>query len=179
VFGLITLLERAKGLIILPAGGAIALYGPVGPTCAPYSVTLDGGTPSNYSATKPFYRPQQLLYHAGGLGKSEHTLIIQSEAWSNSALYLAIDYAQIFSTSSLQGGYVLRQLPKVTTGLINDLLSPLAGSLSEPSLGYLLAASLDCCFWLQYFSSAFDRKNGKDYLQGGSRKHKRSPLNLS
>lgn len=68
---------------------------------------------------------------------------------------------------------------RVTTGLTKGLLSPSADYLSEPSLGYLLAASLGCCFWPRYFSSAFDRKNGKTYLQGGSRNHKRSPSNLS
>ncbi|KDR75003.1 hypothetical protein GALMADRAFT_226651 [Galerina marginata CBS 339.88] len=81
---------------------AVALFGPVGPSGAPYSVQLDGGAPANYSAYKQFYRPQQVLYQAANLGSGKHTVRMVSEAWNNSALTLAIDYAEVFTTPSLQ-----------------------------------------------------------------------------
>ena len=84
----------------------MALYGPVGPNCAPYSVSLDGDTPTNYSATKQFYRPQQMLYQASNLGGKNHKLLIQSTAGNYSALYFAVDYAMVYTTPSLQR-YVL------------------------------------------------------------------------
>lgn len=82
----------------------MALFGPVGPNCAPYSVQLDKETPEYYSANYRVYRPQNPLYRANNLGTGEHTVRITSQAAPNSALTFAIDYAQIYSTPSL--GYV-------------------------------------------------------------------------
>jgi len=84
----------------------VALYGPVGPDCGPYSVSLDGNTPTNYSATKQFYRPQQMLYQASNLGGKEHKVLIQSQVGGYSAMYFAVDYAMVYTTPSLQR-YVL------------------------------------------------------------------------
>ncbi|KAF8971160.1 hypothetical protein BDZ97DRAFT_1753486 [Flammula alnicola] len=60
------------------------------------------GTPANYSANKQFYRPQMVLYQASDLGGGQHTIKLESQAWNNSGLTFAIDYAQVFTTASLQ-----------------------------------------------------------------------------
>ncbi|PPQ97792.1 hypothetical protein CVT26_012839 [Gymnopilus dilepis] len=81
---------------------AVALFGPVGPNYASYSVELDGGSAQNFTANKAFYRPQQMLFQAGNLGNKQHTLRVTSQAGTNN-LTLGIDFAQIFTTGSLQG----------------------------------------------------------------------------
>jgi hypothetical protein len=83
-------------------GAAVAIYGPVGPQGAPYSVQLDSGATTNYSSSKQSYQPQTMLFQAGGLSNGAHTLRLRSEAWNNSALTLGIDYALVFSAPSLQ-----------------------------------------------------------------------------
>jgi hypothetical protein len=80
----------------------MALYGPVGPSGAPYSVQLDNNAARNFSAYKQFYRPQNMLFQASNLGVGQHTLKLRSEASNDSALALAIDYAEVYTTSSLQ-----------------------------------------------------------------------------
>ncbi|KAF8160606.1 hypothetical protein B0H34DRAFT_806139 [Crassisporium funariophilum] len=85
-------------------GDSVAVYGPVGPNGAPYSVQLDGGASANYSSNKVLYRPQTMLFQASQLGGGKHTVKLRSEAWNNSALTLAVDYAEVFTTPSLQGG---------------------------------------------------------------------------
>ncbi|KAF8962461.1 hypothetical protein BDZ97DRAFT_1920528 [Flammula alnicola] len=62
----------------------------------------DSGTPANYSANKQFYRPQMVLYQANDLGGGQHTIKLESQASNNSGLVFAIDYAQVFTTASLQ-----------------------------------------------------------------------------
>lgn len=83
-------------------GAAVAIFGPVGPQGAPYSVQLDNGPPTNYSSSKQFYHPQTMLFQAGNISSGTHTVRLTSEAWNNSALTLAIDYAEVFSAPSLQ-----------------------------------------------------------------------------
>ena len=80
----------------------MALYGPVGPSGAPYSVQLDNNAAQNRSSYTQFFRPQTILFQAGNLGGGQHTLKLRSEAWSNSALTFAIDYAEVYTTSSMQ-----------------------------------------------------------------------------
>ena len=43
-----------------------------------------------------------VLFQASNLGKGEHTVQLKSESWDNSALTLGIDYAEVYTTSSLQ-----------------------------------------------------------------------------
>jgi len=88
------------------SGAAVALFGPVGPNGAPYSVQLDQGSLTNYSSYKRFYRPQTMLFQVSNLASGQHTIRIVSEAWNNSALTLGIDYAEVFTTPSLQKRYV-------------------------------------------------------------------------
>ena len=80
----------------------MALYGPVGPSGAPFSVKLDNNAAKDFSSYKQFYRPQMILFQASNLGGGQHTVKLTSEAWSNSSLSLAIDYAQVYTTPSLQ-----------------------------------------------------------------------------
>ena len=82
-------------------GNAIGLYGPVGPSnTQAYSVQVDDGPPSNFSAKKTFYRPQQLLFYAGNLSTGTHKISVQTKS---SAGYLSIDYANVYSAPSLGG----------------------------------------------------------------------------
>ncbi|KAF9526502.1 hypothetical protein CPB83DRAFT_857626 [Crepidotus variabilis] len=82
---------------------AIAIYGPITPNGAAYSVSLDGATATNYSsATRSIYKPQQILYQAGNLQGAEHTLKIQSEAWDKSGSEFIVDYAMVYTTSELE-----------------------------------------------------------------------------
>ena len=87
---------------IYSIGPVVEIYGPLSPQGAPYSVQLDNGASTNYSSSNPIYRPQTMLFQAANLGRGTHTIRIRSEAWNNSALTLGIDYAQVFSTPSLQ-----------------------------------------------------------------------------
>ncbi|KAF8971163.1 hypothetical protein BDZ97DRAFT_1651486 [Flammula alnicola] len=81
---------------------AVALYGPVGPNNSlSYSVQVDGGSPSIFSAEKQFYLPQQLLFCAGNLGAGQHSLQIQTG--SSGTGELAIDFANVYTTPSLGG----------------------------------------------------------------------------
>ncbi|KAF7315702.1 Rho-GAP domain-containing protein [Mycena indigotica] len=83
-------------------GDAVYLYGPVGPTSAPFSVSLDGGAPENYSAVKQSYKSQVLLYSATNLGRGQHQIKVTYEP-SQPGQILAIDYANVYTTSSLGG----------------------------------------------------------------------------
>ncbi|EDR11964.1 uncharacterized protein LACBIDRAFT_313970 [Laccaria bicolor S238N-H82] len=88
------------------AGDAVGLYGPVGPNgVSVFSAQVDGGTPTNSTTNKQFYRPQQLLYYAGNLGRGGHTLKIQFGSSSGSGQALAIDYAEVYTTPSLGGSF--------------------------------------------------------------------------
>jgi hypothetical protein len=74
----------------------------VGPSGAPFSVQLDNNAAQNFSSYKLFYRPQMILFQASNLGGGQHTVTLTSTAWNNSALTLAVDYAQVYTTSSLE-----------------------------------------------------------------------------
>ena len=87
---------------IYSIGPVVEIYGPLSPQGAPYSVQLDNGTATNYSASNTIYHPQTMLFQAANLSNGAHTVRLTSEAWNNSALTLGIDYAQVFSTPSLQ-----------------------------------------------------------------------------
>lgn len=84
-------------------GDAILLYGPVGPNGAPYAAQMDNGVPSNYTSNSLTYRPQTLLYYGSNLGAGSHTLKITVQPFNSSyPLTLAIDYAEVFTTASIQ-----------------------------------------------------------------------------
>ena len=87
---------------IYSIGPVVEIFGPVGPQGAPYSVQLDNGAATNYFSSSPIYHQQAMLFQAANLSNGAHTVRLTSEAWNNSALTLGIDYAQIFSTPSLQ-----------------------------------------------------------------------------
>ncbi|KDR74995.1 hypothetical protein GALMADRAFT_122490 [Galerina marginata CBS 339.88] len=89
-------------------GGAIALYGPVGPNQASkYSVQVDDGNKSFFNATKQFYRPQQILFYAGNLGQGTHSLHLQLVSTaSDTTGELAIDYANVYTAPSLGGSFI-------------------------------------------------------------------------
>ena len=84
----------------------MALYGLVGPNRAPYSVQLDNDAATKFSSNKQFYRPQMILFQGSNLGGGQHTVTLTSESRDNLFLSLAIDYAQAYTTSSLQKGEV-------------------------------------------------------------------------
>ncbi|KAF4620438.1 hypothetical protein D9613_000214 [Agrocybe pediades] len=90
---------------------AIALYGPVGPSGADYSVQIDNNTPSIHTASNSFYKPREVLFYAGNLGPGNHTLQIQIS--SASLAKLAIDYADVYTTASLGGSFLGSSTPNV------------------------------------------------------------------
>jgi len=84
-------------------GAAVALYGTVGPNNAPYSVQLDGGHMTNYSATKVDFVPQTLLYRADNLGSGSHSLLVQNQQTTPGQV-LQIDYAIVYTVPSVSSG---------------------------------------------------------------------------
>lgn len=88
-------------------GGAIAIYGPSGPTGPiSYSVQVDNGILSLYTGRQTFQRAKQLLYYEGNLGVGEHTLTLKLVSSSDSQpQVLAVDYAEIYTTPSLGGSF--------------------------------------------------------------------------
>lgn len=84
-------------------GDAVLLYGPVGPNGAPYSAQMDNGVSSNYTTSTSTYRPQTLIYYGSNLGAGSHTLKITVQPFNSSyPLTLAVDYAEVFTTASIQ-----------------------------------------------------------------------------
>ncbi|KAF5328853.1 hypothetical protein D9619_011705 [Psilocybe cf. subviscida] len=109
----------------LVLGDAVAIFGPVGPNGAPYSVQLGDKPPANYSANKQFYRPQNILFQASNLGGGTHKVRLVSQAWKNSTLQFAVDYAQVFTTSSLtssDNGLSMGAIIGISLGVIAALL---------------------------------------------------------
>ncbi|KAF9568210.1 hypothetical protein CPC08DRAFT_655083 [Agrocybe pediades] len=86
-------------------GDAIALYGPVGPSGGQFSVTVDNNSPSTYNANQQFFKPREILYYAGNLGNGTHTLRIQIS--SANLQTLVIDYADVYTTASLGGSFLV------------------------------------------------------------------------
>jgi len=82
-------------------GAGISLYGPIGPNMSAYSVSVDGGPSTKFSANRLFYTPQVLLYHANNLGPGTHNVKVSYNAIT-SGQTLAIDYANVFTTPSIE-----------------------------------------------------------------------------
>jgi len=112
-------------------GPVVEIFGPVGPQGAPYSVQLDNGAATNYSSSNSIYHPQTMLFQAADLGSGSHTVRLRSEAWNNSALTLGIDYAQVYSTPSLQPKHALG------TGSILAIVFGILLAFSLIAIGYL------------------------------------------
>ncbi|KAK0242025.1 hypothetical protein EDD85DRAFT_426085 [Armillaria nabsnona] len=83
------------------SGEGVSLYGPVGPGYAAFSAQLDGGPSVNSTAIRKSFVPQVLLYHADGLGPGQHLLKMMMQP-SDDAQELAVDFANVYTTPSLQ-----------------------------------------------------------------------------
>ncbi|KAJ3512630.1 hypothetical protein NLJ89_g3410 [Agrocybe chaxingu] len=114
-------------------GNAIALYGPVGPTSSEYAVSLDGGAPMPFNAVKQFYRPQQLLFYAANLSSTTHTIRIIPGSSRGS---LAIDYATVYTASSLGGSFG----------------TPVIESSDQPSQNGVVNATMKSAGWSRGFA---------------------------
>ncbi|TFK27542.1 hypothetical protein FA15DRAFT_586164 [Coprinopsis marcescibilis] len=89
-------------------GDAIALFGPSGPQFASsYSVAINNTNARAFSALKPLFRSKQLLYYGANLGLGNHSLTITLDQTVESDHILAIDYAEVYSTPSMGGRYVI------------------------------------------------------------------------
>ncbi|KAJ7188301.1 hypothetical protein C8R46DRAFT_1242606, partial [Mycena filopes] len=77
-------------------GDGVSLYGPVGPAGSPFSVSVDGGNPTGYTANKQFFHPQVLLYAATNLGAGQHTVKVAYEPKQPGQIF-AIDYAEVYT----------------------------------------------------------------------------------
>ncbi|TFK21932.1 hypothetical protein FA15DRAFT_672065 [Coprinopsis marcescibilis] len=118
---------------------AIAIYGPAGPDCASsYRVDIDS-RPVNrtFNALKPIYRPRQLLFYGANLGPGAHVVSLSLSGGSQSQGILAIDYAEVYTTPSLNGSFSPLQGSIVRT-------SPCTQSLSSTPvpLGMVVGVSL-------------------------------------
>ncbi|KAF9453635.1 hypothetical protein P691DRAFT_579221 [Macrolepiota fuliginosa MF-IS2] len=82
-------------------GCAIALYGPVDPNGAPYSVQFDEESAQNFSILTSRYIPQSLLYYRGGIKQGTHMIKVTHKGDAASGKALAIDYINLFTTPSL------------------------------------------------------------------------------
>jgi len=90
-------------------GDTVAVYGPVGPGFTPsFSVQVDNGTPSFYSAQKQLFRSEQVLFYSAGLGAGQHSIKIGPGAPGQ----LAIDYANVYTTPSLGGSFIGAPAPR-------------------------------------------------------------------
>ncbi|KAF8876705.1 hypothetical protein CPB84DRAFT_384909 [Gymnopilus junonius] len=124
---------------------AIALYGPVGPNVSTsYAVRVDNGSPTTFSASKQFYRPQQILFYAGNLGPGQHTLQVQ--VGESSTGEFAIDYANVFSAPSLGGSFLSANVLPESNHLPSGTVAALAITTTLAILSSLLALYL---FWRQ------------------------------
>jgi len=84
-------------------GAGVSLYGPVGPNYAPFAIELNGASLS-FSAHKSQNASQVLLYHADNLGAGPHTLSLLFQPSATGQIF-AIDYAEVFTTPSIQASF--------------------------------------------------------------------------
>ncbi|KAH6901882.1 hypothetical protein BKA70DRAFT_1521498 [Coprinopsis sp. MPI-PUGE-AT-0042] len=128
-------------------GDAIALYGPAGTEATSfYTVKLDNGTAEGFSASTFDFKPlraQQLMYFRGNLGPGEHELLVRLEA-SSLEQFLAIDYAQIFTTPSIGGDAPL--LEATSSNASNQLPVGLIAGIAV--LGSITFISLVLLLWV-------------------------------
>lgn len=98
------------------SGEGVSLYGPVGPGYAAFSAQLDGGLSVNSTAIRKGFVPQVLLYHADGLGSGLHVLKLMMQP-SGDDQELAVDFANVYTTSSLQSSASMKS-SSISTGAI-------------------------------------------------------------
>ncbi|TFK23062.1 hypothetical protein FA15DRAFT_670896 [Coprinopsis marcescibilis] len=85
---------------------AIALFGPSGPNCANvYNVQVDDGPTRSFAAERSQFRARQLMFYRGNLGPGQHVVRVSHEASQRADQFLAIDYAEVYTTPSLGGSY--------------------------------------------------------------------------
>ncbi|KAJ7594582.1 hypothetical protein C8J56DRAFT_441919 [Mycena floridula] len=120
-------------------GDGISLYGPVGPKSSGFSVQVDGGPVSDFTANKANFVPQVMLYHADNLGPGSHKLRVLYTP-QNTGDVLAIDFASTYSTKSLGGvtqsfGAIGAASPGLSGGSIAGLVIGILISLALVAAG--------------------------------------------
>ncbi|KAH6897653.1 hypothetical protein BKA70DRAFT_1116230 [Coprinopsis sp. MPI-PUGE-AT-0042] len=136
-------------------GDAISLYGPVGPTGAPYTVTVDTDRlPTDFTTRKPAFHSNALLFQKSGLGRGTHKLTLSvGEVGATTQAEFAIDYAEVLTTPSLRGS--------LSQGAV-------AGIVAGAFVGLLLLCGL-----LLLVIARRGRKNGRTFHIGFIEKDKR------
>jgi len=88
-----------------------------------FSVSVDGGSSSKYSAIKQFYTPQVLLYHVDNLEAGSHTVKVAYNPVTPGQA-LAIDYANVFTTPSIDAasGGSIASVHKLPAGAIAGIV---------------------------------------------------------
>ena len=84
-------------------GDGVSLYGPVSPSGAPFTVQIDTHQPQSFTSNRAHFTPQVLLYQATKLGPGEHQVNVAVAASATSSQYLAIDYANVYTTYGPNG----------------------------------------------------------------------------
>ncbi|KAJ8076804.1 hypothetical protein PM082_001227 [Marasmius tenuissimus] len=128
------------------------LYGPVGPNAASYAVQVDGGSTSTFSATKARFVPRVMLYYGSNLGPGKHTLKFVCRP--STGQVCSIDYAEVFTTSSIQ---------KRSSGSSTGALS--TGAIAGLVIGILLLVALLLFGLFWYFrrrKQERERQNQRD-----------------
>ncbi|KAF4616453.1 hypothetical protein D9613_008415 [Agrocybe pediades] len=127
--------------LTFPVCDAIALYGPVGPAGASnYSVQVDNDPPTFYSAQQKFYRPQELLFFAAGLGPGGHFLQVQLGAPTDNGI-LAIDHANVYTTASLGGSFLDKSFASIAAPA-TTVTNTVQQTVSETPPGIIAALAL-------------------------------------
>ncbi|KAJ6484048.1 hypothetical protein C8R45DRAFT_1099212 [Mycena sanguinolenta] len=104
------------------AGDRVALYGAIGGQGGPYSVQIDGGSISSFTARQnisdpdtslPNYLSKQLLFYASGLGLGNHTVTVVSSILA-SGQDVSIDYAIVDGTLNSPSSPITSSIPSVS-----------------------------------------------------------------
>ena len=93
-------------LTLAGIGDGVALYGPVSPDGSAYTIQLDNGGIQAFNSNQPHYRPQMLMYQATNLGSGTHHVIMTYPLTAPASQYLAVDYANVYTTIESNAGYV-------------------------------------------------------------------------
>ncbi|KAK0476653.1 hypothetical protein IW261DRAFT_1489438 [Armillaria novae-zelandiae] len=104
------------------SGEGVSLYGPVGPGYAAFSVQLDDSPSVNSTAIRKSFVPQVLLYHADGLGSGQHVLKMMMQP-SDDDQELAVDFANVYTTSSLRSSTSTKSLSMPTGTVVGIAIS--------------------------------------------------------
>ncbi|KAJ7619467.1 hypothetical protein FB45DRAFT_754920 [Roridomyces roridus] len=108
-------------------GSSIAVFGSVGPTLSPYTVTLDGIPAGSFNATKQDYTAQVALYSASNLGDGNHTIELKATP-ASPGQFFAIDFANVVPADAL--------------GSTTSVSSGAGTSTSAPTRGIIVLALL-------------------------------------